>query len=104
MENLQIDFDHALLAILDACEHSDNVTPAEFELVLGLLKKAKAESQQCKVGYIAKANGDLFHRFFESKDALLRHLDERQQVLYNNAIKYSELYNFFLSRNYFRVV
>jgi hypothetical protein len=56
------------------------------------------------VGYIAKANGDLFHRFFESKDALLRHLDERQQVLYNNAIKYSELYNFFLARNYFRVI
>jgi len=104
MENLQIDFDHALLAILDACEHSDNVTPAEFELVLGLLKKAKAESQQCKVGYIAKANGDLFHRFFESKYDLLRHLDERQRVLYNNAVKWDELFDWFYARNYFRAV
>jgi predicted RNA-binding Zn-ribbon protein involved in translation (DUF1610 family) len=49
MQNLQIDFEHAIVAVLDACEHSDNVTPAEFELVLGLLKKAKAQSQpiQC---------------------------------------------------------
>jgi hypothetical protein len=45
MQNLQIDFEHAILAVLDACEHSDNVTPDEFELVLSLLKKAKAQSE-----------------------------------------------------------
>lgn len=54
--------------------------------------------------YIAKANGDLFHRFFESKAALLQHLDERQRELYCNSIKYDELYDFFLARNYFRAV
>ena len=59
---------------------------------------------ECKVGYIAKANGDLFHRFFASKYALLRHLDERQRVLYNNAVKWDELFDWFYARNYFRVV
>jgi hypothetical protein len=48
MDN-KIDFEHAILAVLDACEYSDNVTPDEFELVLSLLKKAKAQSHpiQC---------------------------------------------------------
>jgi hypothetical protein len=59
---------------------------------------------ECKVGYIAKANGDLFHRFFRSKGALLRHLDERQRELYLNSVKYDELFDFFLARNYFRVI
>jgi len=59
---------------------------------------------ECKVGYIAKAAGDLHHRFFESKYALLRHLDERQRVLYNNAVKWDELFDWFYARNYFRVV
>lgn len=49
MEN-KIDFEHAIIAVLDACEHCDNVTPAEFELVLHLLKRAQVESQpiQCR--------------------------------------------------------
>lgn len=54
--------------------------------------------------YIAKANGDLFHRFFETKAALLQHLDERQRELYCNSIKYDELFDFFRLRGYFRVV
>ena len=48
MQNSKIDFEHAILAVLDACEHSDNVTPDEFELVLSLLKKAKVQSQPIK--------------------------------------------------------
>jgi hypothetical protein len=67
-------------------------------------KIASEALPECKVGYIAKANGDLFHRFFESKGALLRHLDERQQVLYNNAVKWDELFDWFYARNYFRAV
>ena len=64
-----------------------------------------ADAEPLKTGrYIAQANGDLFHRFFESKAALLRHLDERQRELYCNSIKYDELYDFFAARNYFRVV
>lgn len=54
--------------------------------------------------FIAQAKGDLFHLFFDSKAALLQHLDKRQQELYLNSIKYDELYDFFKARNYFRAV
>ena len=67
-------------------------------------KVASEALPECKVGYVAQANGDLFHRFFTSKGALLRHLDERQRDLYLNSVKYEELFDFFLARNYFRVV
>lgn len=67
-------------------------------------KVASEALPECKVGYIAKANGDLFHRFFASKGALLRHLDERQRELYLGAVKWEELFDFFLARNYFKVV
>jgi hypothetical protein len=83
-----------------------------IELVEELILQQGVDNWECTkivpieehVGYIAKAKGDLFHRFFESKDALLRHLDERQQVLYNNAVKWDELYDWFYARNYFRAV
>jgi hypothetical protein len=55
-------------------------------------------------GYIVQAEGELFHKFFKYKHSLLEHLDKRQRELYNNAIKYDELLNFFYTRNYFRVV
>ena len=45
MENLKIDFSHALVAVMDALEHSDNVTLSEFKLVKSLLLKAKAVSE-----------------------------------------------------------
>jgi hypothetical protein len=67
-------------------------------------KVASEALPECKVGYIAQAAGDVHHRFFESKYALLRHLDERQRELYLGAVKWEELFDFFLARNYFRVV
>ena len=67
-------------------------------------KTINSSIPECRVGYIAQANGELFHRFFTSRDALLRHLDERQRELYLGAVKWEELFDFFLARNYFRVV
>ena len=72
--------------------------------IIIMQKTINSSIPECRVGYIAQAAGDMFHRFFESKYALLRHLDERQRELYLGAVKWEELFDFFLARNYFRVV
>jgi hypothetical protein len=48
MENLKIDFDHALVSVMDALEYSNNVTLSEFKLVKSLLLKAQAANQPMK--------------------------------------------------------
>jgi transposase-like protein len=48
MTNSKIDFEHALVAVLDALEYSDNVTQSEFKLVKSLLLKAQVNSQPIK--------------------------------------------------------
>jgi DNA-directed RNA polymerase subunit RPC12/RpoP len=42
---LEIDFRHAISAVMDALQHSDNVTESEMKMVNLLLLKAKATSE-----------------------------------------------------------
>ncbi len=48
MKNSQIDFEHALVSVMDALECSNNVTLSEFKLVKSLLLKAQAANQPMK--------------------------------------------------------
>lgn len=64
-----------------------------------------ADAEPLKSGrYIVQPPAELYHLYFDSKAALLQHLDERQRELYLNSVKYDELYDFFAARNYFRAV
>jgi DNA-directed RNA polymerase subunit RPC12/RpoP len=42
---LEINFHHAITAVMDALQHSDNVTESEMKMVNLLLLKAKATSE-----------------------------------------------------------
>ena len=72
------------------------------DAVLSISSDALPEKEN--VGYIAQSNGNLFHRFFESRTGLIEHLRQRSNALYLGAITDDELFDFFLARNYFRVV
>jgi hypothetical protein len=82
------------------------------ELVEELILQQGVDNWECtkivpikeNVGYIAKSNGNLFHQFFESRAGLIEHLRQRSNALYIGAINDDELFDFFLARNYFRVV
>jgi hypothetical protein len=45
MKEYKIDFEHAIVAIMDAINSSDNVTQDEADMVLALIQKAKEESE-----------------------------------------------------------
>jgi hypothetical protein len=45
VEEYKIDFEHAIVAIMDAINSSDNVTQDEADMVLALIRKAKEENK-----------------------------------------------------------
>lgn len=52
----EIDFDHAVDAIMAAAEWSDNVTDQELEMLKSVLLKAKAESEPIKCPHCGSTN------------------------------------------------